>query len=77
MILLKAPAIKTCGKSTIFSSSDPNEICNKFKFKILLREKQAGNNSIIVDEESNAIADKLLEYKWISTKQHKNLLNKC
>ena len=60
---------------TIFSSSDPNEFCDRLK--LLLQEKQAGNNSDIINEKIIAIVDKLLEYKCISKKQHKQILLKC
>ena len=59
---------------TIFLSSDPDEICNKLK--LLLQEKQARNNSDIINQEIVAIVDKLLEYKCISQKQHKQILIK-
>ena len=60
---------------TILLSSDPDELCDRLK--VLLRKKQAGNNSDIIDEEIIAIVDKLLGYKCISKKQHKQLLTKC
>ena len=60
---------------TIFLSSDPNELCDRLK--LLLQEKHAGNNSDIINEEIVAIIDKLLEYKCISKKQHKQMLIKC
>ena len=56
------------GLSTIFLSSDPDELCDRLK--LLLREKQAGNISNIFDEQITARADKILEYKCISKKQH-------
>ena len=59
---------------TIFLSSDPNELCDRLK--LLLQEKQTGNNSDIINEEIVAIVDKLLEYKCISKKQHKQILIK-
>ena len=59
----------------IFLSSDPDELCNRLK--LLLQEKQAGNNSDIINQEIIAIVDKLLEYKCISEKQHKQILLKC
>ena len=59
---------------TIFLSSDPNELCDRLK--LLLQEKQAGNNSDIINEEIVAKVDKLLEYKCISKKQHKQVLLK-
>ena len=60
---------------TIFLSSDPNELCDRLK--LFLQEKQAGNNSDINNDEINAIIDKLLEYKCISRKQHRQILIKC
>ena len=74
--LLNQPAIMAFGFSkTIILSSDPNELCNRLK--LLLQEKQAGNNSDIINDEIVAIVDKLLEYKCISKKQHKQNLIKC
>ena len=60
---------------TIFLPSDPNELCDRLK--LLLQEKKAGNNSNIIKDEIVVIIDKLLEYKCISKKQHKQILNKC
>ena len=60
---------------TIFLSSDPDELCNRLK--LLLQEKHAGNNSDIINDEIVAIVDKLLEYKCINKKQHKQILIKC
>ena len=74
--LLKSPAIMASGVSkTIFLSSDVNELCHRLK--LLLQEKHAGNNSDITNDEVVAIVDKLLEYKCISKKQHKQILIKC
>ena len=74
--LQKSPAIIASGVSkTIFLSSDPDELCNRLK--LLLQEKQAGNNSDIINNEIVAIVDKLLEYKCISKKQHEQILIKC
>ena len=76
--LLKSPGliISISGISkTIFLSSDPDELCERLK--LLLREKQAGNNSDIINDEIVAMVDKLLEYKCISKKQHKQILIKC
>ena len=80
--LLKSPAIlasfdssshrKKSFSKTTFLSSDPSELCGRLK--LLLQEKRAGNNSDISFQEMVAIADKLLEYKCISKKQHKQLL---
>ena len=60
---------------TIFLSSDANELCDRLK--LLLQEKHAGNNSDIINEEIVTIVDKLLEYKCISKKQHKQILIRC
>ena len=74
--LLKSPAILASGVSnTIFLSSDPDELCDRLK--LLLQEKQAGNDSDIINDEIVAIVDKLLEYKCISKKQHEQILIKC
>ena len=74
--LLNQPAIMASGFSkTIILSSDPNELCDRLK--LLLQEKHGGNNSDLINEEIVAIVDKLLEYKCISKKQHKQILTKC
>ena len=43
--LLESPAIMASGITTIFLSENPNELCDRLK--LLLQEKQAGNNSDI------------------------------
>ena len=74
--LLKSPKIMASGISkTIFLPTDPDELCNRLK--LLLQEKHAGNNSNIINQEIVAIVDKLLEYKSITKKQHKQTLIKC
>ena len=74
--LLKSPAIMASGISkTIILSSDADELCNRLK--LLLQEKHAGNNSDLINEEIVAIVDKLLEYKCIIQKQHKQILINC
>ena len=74
--LLNSPAIMASGiTKTIFLSTDPDELCDRLK--LLLQEKHAGNNSDIINEEIVAIVDKLLEYKCISKKEHKQFLIKC
>ena len=74
--LLKSTAIMASAVwKTIFLSSDPNELCDRFN--LILQKKHAGNNSNIINVEIVAIYDKLLEYKCISKKQHKQILNKC
>ena len=54
--LLKSTAILALGISTIFSPSNPDEHCDRLK--ILLLEKQAGNNSDTMNEKILAIVDK-------------------
>ena len=74
--LLNQSPIEASGFSkTIILSSDPNELCDRLK--LLLQERNAGNNSDIINDEIVAIVDKLLEYKCISKKQHKQILTKC
>ena len=76
--LLKSPGLMVSASGvskTIFLSSDPNELCDRLR--LLLQEKHAGNNSDIINDEIVAIVDKLLEYKCISKKQHKQILIKC
>ena len=74
--LLKSPTIMASGVSkTIFLSSDPDELCNRLR--LMLQEKHAGNNSDIINDEIVAIVNKLLEYKCITIKQHKQILIKC
>ena len=76
--LLNSPGLMLSASGvskTIFLSSDANELCDRKK--LLLQEKHAGNNSDIINDEIIAIIDKLLEYKCISKKQHKQILIKC
>ena len=63
------------GVSTIFLSSDPDELCNKLK--LLLQEKHAGNISVIFNVEIVAIVDKIVEYKCVSKKRHEQIFIKC
>ena len=60
------------GISTIFLSSDPDELCNVLK--LLLQEKQAGNNFNINNDEIFAVVVKILEYNCINKKQPKQIL---
>ena len=74
--ILESPAIMASGISkTIFLSSDPDELCERLK--LLLQEKNAGNNSEKINEEIVVIVDKLLEYRCITKEQHKQILIKC
>ena len=67
--------VSASGVSTIFLSTNPNELFDTIK--LLSQEKQAGNNSNIFNEDIVAIVDKLLEYKRKSKKQHRQILIKC
>ena len=58
----KARSLKEA--NTIWLSSDPNELCDRLK--LLLQEKQVGNNSEIINEELIVIAENRLEKKCIS-----------
>ena len=74
--ILNSPAIMASGVSNvIILSSDPDELCDRLR--LLLQEKHAGNNSDLINDEIVTIVDKLLEYKCISKKQHKQILIKC
>ena len=76
--ILKSPGLMVSASGvskTIFLSSDPDELCDRLK--LLLQEKHGGNNSDLINDEIVAIVDKLLEYKCISKKQHKQILIKC
>ena len=73
--ILESPSIMASGITTIFLSENADELCDRLK--LLLQEKHGGNNSDLIDEEIVAIVDKLLEYKCISKKQHKQILIKC
>ena len=76
--LLKLPGLRVSAShvsKTIFLSSDPDEICNRLK--LLLQEVHAGNISDIINDEIVVIVDKLLEYKSITKKQHRQILIKC
>ena len=59
--LLKSPAFIASRVTTIFLPKNPDELCTRIK--LLLQEKQAGNNSNIINDEIIAVVDKLLEYK--------------
>ena len=60
---------------TIFLPSNGDGLCDRLK--LLLQEKHGGNNSNKIDDETVAIVYKILQYKCISKKQHKQILIKC
>ena len=72
---LKSSAIMASGFSMIFLPKNPNEL--RDRLKLILQEKQAGDNSDIIIEEIVAIVIILLDSKCIFTKQHKILVYKC
>ena len=70
--VLKLPALMVSASgvlTTIFLSSNPNKLCDRLT--LLLQEQQAGKYSDIINQETVAIDDKLLEYNCKSKKQHK------
>ena len=76
--LLKSPGLMVSASGvskTIFLSSDSDDLCEILK--LLIQEKHVGNNSDVINDELVVIVDKLLEYKCISKKQHKQSLIKC
>ena len=65
--LPKLPAIMASGLSKIIIlSSDPNELC--IRLRLFLQEKQAGNNSDIINKEIVAKVDEIFENKCMSKK---------
>ena len=73
--LLQSSTIMASGISTTFLPQNPNELCDRLK--LLPQKKPAGKNSDLIDEKIVAIADELLEFKCISTKQHRFLIINC
>ena len=65
-------AILASGLETNFLSENPNELCDRLR--LLLQEEQAGNISDMINQEMVAIFDKLLEYKFITSTQHKKTI---
>ena len=65
-------AIMASGTSTMFSSSDPNDLCDRLN--LFLQMQKAGSNSHLIIDEIDAKVGKLLEYKCISKTQHKFLI---
>ena len=56
----------------VFLPSDPDELVDQLK--LLYFEKVGGNDNPMLNEQIIAIADKLLQYKCITTNQHQNIL---
>ena len=57
----------------VFLPSDPDELVDQLK--LLYFEKVGGNDNPMLNEQIIAIADKLLQYKCITTNQHQNILS--
>ena len=73
--VLNSPATMASGISTIFLPENLIDLCDKLK--ILIHEKQAGNNSNIFNEEIVAIVEKVFEYNCMSKNQQKQILIEC
>ena len=57
--ILESPAIMAFEITTIFLSSNPNQLCDRIN--LLIQERKARNVSDIVNQEIKAIADNLIE----------------
>ena len=57
----------------VFLPSDPDEIVDQLK--LLYFGEIGGNDSFLLNEQIIAIVDKLLEYEYITTNQHQNILS--
>ena len=76
--LLKSPGLMASASGVsnpIILTFDPDELCERLR--TLLQEKEAGNNSDIINQGIVAIVDEILENKCISKKQRKQILIKC
>ena len=76
--LLKSPAISACSlkeSKTRRLSPDLKELCDRIK--LISQGKKPGNSFNMNLGEIVVIADKLLEYKCVSTKQHNLLILNC
>ena len=70
MRYLNSPAIMASGTSnTIFLPSDTDDLCDRII--LMLQEKHARNHAGLINKEVFAILDKLLGYKCLYKKQHK------
>ena len=75
--LLKSPGLMVSASSvseTKILSSDPDELCDRLK--LLRQEKHTGIIFDTINQEIVVVVDKLLEYKCLSKKQHKQTLIK-
>ena len=61
------------GLNFVFLPSDQDELVDQLK--IIVLEKEGGNDNPMLSEQIIAIADKLLQYQCITTNQHQNLIS--
>ena len=63
------------GKSPIyiFLPSDPDELV--YQPKLIVLEKVGGSDNPMLSEQIVAIVEKLLEYQYITTNQHQNIVS--
>ena len=76
--ILKAPSLMKSASGIpveTFLLSDPDELCDRLK--LLLEEKQAGNNSFLINEEIVVILDNMLENKCKNRKHPNQNLIEC
>ena len=77
-IMVSASGVSSSHKQQSFSKTrflSSDFLC--YRLKLSLQKKQAANNCDKINEEIIAVVDKFLEYKCITTKQHKCLLLEC
>ena len=74
-LIVSASSVSKSFSKLSFLPKNPDDLCDRLKF--LPQEKQAWNNSDKINEDIVGINDKLLEYKCISQKQHKQISIKC
>ena len=74
MVYASGNSMKLFSK-VLFLPENPDDLWNRLK--LLLQELPAGNNLDIINEEIVAILVKLLEHKYISKKQHKQMFFQC
>ena len=68
----KRALLASSDQEVIFLSDNPNEICDRLH--LIIQEKQARNDTTRFDNELVAKIDKILEYKSITSTQHKKFI---
>ena len=61
-------------ETTNFLTQDPHEFCDRLR--LIIQEKQAGNDTTRFDNETVAFLDKFLEYNYFNPVQHKKNYSK-